>query len=75
MPGPHPGTGIAALAAWWLMNMCEFEEECDAAAAPAITTAQAKMRIASFIVGYPFAKTIDTNGLCTNTFMLEQILK
>lgn len=59
MPGPQPGAGIAALvdADWWLTKVCD-EEENDAAAAPAITTAKAKILTASFIVGYPYAENV-----------------
>jgi hypothetical protein len=37
---------------------CEAEDEKEAAA-PATTTASAKIRIASFIIDYPFADSVD----------------
>jgi hypothetical protein len=41
------------VADWWLGRTRALLEEREAAAAPAKTTDMAKMRIASFIVGYP----------------------
>jgi hypothetical protein len=64
---------MLAEAAWWLTNPRVVEEENEAAAAPATTTANAKMRIASFIFGYPIAKTIDREVSPTNTFMVVHI--
>jgi hypothetical protein len=59
MPGPQAGAGSAAVADWWLVNVPEVDEENEAAAAPAMTTAKAKIRMASFMIGYPFAITVD----------------
>ncbi len=56
MPGPQPGIGRAEpVADWWLAIKCEVEEEKEAAAAPATTTANAKIRRASFMISYPLA--------------------
>ena len=52
MPGPQPGAGMLAVTDWWLTKTLVVEDV--AAAAPATTTNKAMMRIASFIVGYPF---------------------
>jgi len=53
MPGPHVGVGSWAVADWWLGMACVVEDETEAAAAPAKTTARAKTRIASFMVSNP----------------------
>jgi hypothetical protein len=42
------------VADWWLAITGVLEEEREAAAAPAKTMDKAKIRIASFIVSYPF---------------------
>lgn len=56
MPGPQPGIGMAdPVAERWLAIKCDVDEEKEAAAAPAKTTANAKIRIASFIISYPLA--------------------
>ncbi len=59
MPGPQNGTGIPAVADWWLTMACEVAEENEAAAAPARTRQSAEMRIASFIVSNPLWIRID----------------
>jgi hypothetical protein len=62
MPGPHIGIGNVAVADWWLvtwLRLCEGVEETEAAAAPAMTTATAKARTASFIISNSFCETID----------------
>ena len=60
MPGPQPGMGIAEpVADRWLAIRCDVEEEKEAAAAPATTTANAKIRRASFIFSYPLAISQD----------------
>jgi hypothetical protein len=51
MCGPHCGIGIFAVADWWLAMTFEVEDERLAAAAPAKTTDNAKIRKASFIIG------------------------
>jgi hypothetical protein len=45
------GTGRLPVADWWLAMARELEDEREAAAK---TTDSAKIRMASFIVGYPF---------------------
>jgi hypothetical protein len=50
MWGPHVGTGKVSVADWWFPIACVEEEEIEAAAAPAITTDNAKMRTASFMM-------------------------
>jgi hypothetical protein len=62
MPGPQPGDGSPEVAERWLIATFDFEEENDAAAAPATMTANAKILMASFIVGYPLNETIDTEN-------------
>jgi hypothetical protein len=51
MYGPHPGTGILAVADWWLAMGGAVLDVAVAAAAPATTMVRAKMRMASFIGG------------------------
>jgi hypothetical protein len=46
------GTGSEPVADWWLAKTRELDDESEAAAAPAKTTDRAKIRMASFIVGY-----------------------
>ena len=53
MFGPHCGTGKLAVADWWLGMACVVEDETEAAAAPAKTTARAKTRRICFMVGNP----------------------
>jgi len=55
------------VADWWLANTRELEDESEAAAAPAKTTERAKIRIASFIVGYLSEFQIDRNSLNLHT--------
>jgi hypothetical protein len=50
----HAGIGIAALAAWWLASKRAWEGVIEAAAAPARTTENAKMRIAVFMISASF---------------------
>jgi hypothetical protein len=52
-PGAQSGIGILAVADWELGKAGLEEDETEAAAAPAKTTDNAKMRIASFIIGNP----------------------
>jgi hypothetical protein len=52
MPGPHVGIGNVAEGDWWLGKRGAFFGVTAAAATPATTTDKAKMRIASFILGY-----------------------
>jgi hypothetical protein len=54
MCGPHVGTGNVSVADWWLRIAWVEEEESEAAAAPAITTDNAKMRTASFMMSNSF---------------------
>jgi hypothetical protein len=67
MPGPHPGDGSPEVAERWLVTTFGFEEEKEAAAAPAMIAANAKILTTSFIVGYPLNETIDTKDRLTNT--------
>jgi hypothetical protein len=67
MPGPHPGDGSPEVAERWLITTFDFEEENEAAAAPATIAAKAKTLMASFIVGYLSTETIDTKEWLTNT--------
>ncbi len=48
------GTGIAAVADWWLGMAREVAEDNEAAVAPVSTTQMAKARMAFFIIGNPF---------------------
>jgi hypothetical protein len=53
-PGAHSGTGLLAVADWWLARGLAVEEETEAAAAPARTRVRAKMRMTSFMIGNLF---------------------
>lgn len=53
-PGAQRGTGLPAVAAWWLGTMLFEWEATEAAATPTKTTESAKMRTASFIIGNLF---------------------
>ena len=53
-PGAQSGTGLLAVADWWLGRMRLDEDETEAAATPTRTIERAKMRIASFMIGNPF---------------------
>ena len=58
IPGPQIGIGSPAVADWWLaaiVRVLEEDEEKEAAAAPARTRQNAKMRKVSFIVGNPIS--------------------
>jgi hypothetical protein len=57
---PHNGSGIVAVADWWLgRTTAEVWDVVAAAATPAIATDRAKIRMASFIVGTPLKIQID----------------
>jgi hypothetical protein len=58
MCGPQVGTGKVSVADWWLRIAWVEEEESEAAAAPAITTDNAKMRTASFMMSYSFRNLV-----------------
>jgi hypothetical protein len=63
MPGPQPGIGRAATVADCRLNVtCDVDEEKEAAAAPARTTANAKILTASFIIGYSYAEIVYLKG-------------
>jgi len=47
------------VADWWLAKTLELEDERVAAAAPAKTTERAKIRMASFMIGYLSGFRID----------------
>jgi hypothetical protein len=51
IPGPQNGIGIPAVADWWLTMGCVVEDENETAAAPVRTRQNAKIRMASFIIG------------------------
>ena len=53
-PGAQRGTGLVAVADWWLGNKEEDAWDAEAAATPTNTTESAKMRTASFITGNLF---------------------
>jgi hypothetical protein len=59
MPGPQVGIGRLEVAERWLAVVLAGLEDVEAAATPATTTDNAKMRMASFIFGYPFSISID----------------
>jgi len=50
-PGAQRGTGLLAVADWWLGNVRVVEDETEAAATPTKTTVRAKVRMASFMSG------------------------
>jgi hypothetical protein len=62
MPGPHPGEGSPEVAERWLITTFDFEEEKEAAAAPATIAAKASILTASFILGNPSNGPIDIRG-------------
>lgn len=73
MPGPQPGAGREAVVAdWWLAIACDAVEETEAAAAPAITATNKKIRRASFIVSYSYAERCFLKCHLSSTFMLVQ---
>lgn len=72
-PGAHSGTGLLAVADWWLANGLSVEEVTEAAAAPARTRVKAKMRMASFMIGNLFGSRFDKEDGSLHTQMLVQI--
>jgi hypothetical protein len=62
--GPQVGTGILAVADWWLTIAFAEAGDFTAAAAPATTTVRAKMRTTSFMDDYLNGVKFVTGGLC-----------
>jgi hypothetical protein len=54
--------------------MCDFDDENDAAAAPATTMANTNTRKASFIIGYPLKEPIDKEGSPLTLKIVVQVL-
>jgi hypothetical protein len=50
IPGPHSGTGLLAVADWWLGRARADEFDTEAAATPTKTIERAIMRMASFMM-------------------------
>ena len=61
IPGPHPGEGNPAVAERWLTVTFDLEDEKEAAAAPAMRTASARILIESFIFSYPLQAILLTS--------------
>ena len=67
IPGPHPGEGKPAVAERWLTVTSDLEDEKEAAAAPAMRTANAKILMESFISSYPSSDLLDTKASLPST--------